>query len=88
MGYIDKTLGFLFGLLRIYILASIIFGVFIQKIEQEKRPLYIQSSNLTKVIESSNNFLFSNFPGLESFNYQSYDNQNIISEEERDMDIE
>ena len=88
IGYIDRTLGFLFGLLRIYILASIIFGVFIQKIEQEKRPLYIQSSNLTKVIESSNNFLFSNFPELESFNYQSYDNQNIISEEERDKDIE
>tara|TARA_X000001036_G_scaffold369112_1_gene355062 strand:- start:35 stop:586 length:552 start_codon:yes stop_codon:yes gene_type:complete len=88
IGYIDRTLGFLFGLLRIYILASIIFGVFIQKIEQEKRPLYIQSSNLTKVIESSNNFLFSNFPELESFNYQSYDNQNIISEEERDKNIE
>ena len=88
IGYIDRTLGFLFGLLRIYILASIIFGVFIQKIEQEKRPSYIQSSNLTKVIENSNNFLFNNFPELESFNYLSYDNQNIISEEERDKDIE
>ncbi len=88
IGYIDRTLGFLFGLLRIYILASIIFGVFIQKIEQEKRPSYIQSSNLTKVIESSNNFLFNNFPELESFNYLSYGNQNIISEEERDKDIE
>ena len=88
IGYIDRTLGFLFGLLRIYILASIIFGVFIQKIEQEKRPSYIQSSNLTKIIESSNNFLFNNFPELESFNYQSYDNQNIISEEERDKNIE
>ena len=88
IGYIDRTLGFLFGLLRIYILASIVFGVFIQKIEQEKRPSYIQSSNLSKVIESSNNFLFNNFPELENFNYQSYDNQNILSEEERDKDIE
>ena len=88
IGYIDRTLGFLFGLLRIYILASIIFGVFIQKIEQEKRPSYIQSSNLTKVIESSNNFLFSNFPVLGSFNYQSFDDQNIMSEDERGKDIE
>jgi len=88
IGYIDRTFGFLFGLLRVYILASIIFGVFIQEIENEKRPLYIQSSNLIMVIESSNNFLFNNFPELESFNYQSYNNQNIFPEEERDKNIE
>jgi len=88
IGYIDRTLGFLFGVLRIYILASIIFGVFIQKIEQEKRPSYIQSSYLTKAIEGSNDFLFNNFPELKSFNYQSYDNQNIFFEEERNEDIE
>tara|TARA_B100000927_G_scaffold54870_1_gene41803 strand:- start:331 stop:882 length:552 start_codon:yes stop_codon:yes gene_type:complete len=88
IGYIDRTLGFLFGVLRIYILASIMFGVFIQKIDQENRPSYIQSSYLTKVIEGSNNFLFSNFPELESFNYQSYDNSNTLSEGERDKDIE
>ena len=88
ISYIDRTLGFLFGVLRIYILASIMFGVFIQKIDQENRPSYIQSSYLTKVIEGSNNFLFSNFPELESFNYQSYDNSNTLSEEERDKDIE
>jgi hypothetical protein len=40
------------------------------------------------VIESSNNFLFNNFPELESFNYQSYNNQNIFPEEERDKNIE
>ena len=88
IGYIDRTLGFLFGIFRIYILASIIFGIFVQKIEQEKRPLYIQSSYLTKIIESSNKFLFNNFPELENFNYQAYDNQNILSEEERDKDID
>ena len=88
IGYIDRTLGFLFGFFRIYILASIIFGVFIQKIEEEKRPSYIKSSYLSKIIEGSNNFLFKNFPKLENFNYQSYDNQNILSEEERDKDIE
>tara|TARA_B100001057_G_scaffold112373_1_gene110507 strand:- start:1048 stop:1599 length:552 start_codon:yes stop_codon:yes gene_type:complete len=88
IGYIDRTLGFLFGLIRIYILASIIFGVFIQKIEQEKRPSYVQSSYITKVIEESNNFLFSNFPELETYNYQSYDNTNILSEEEIDNEIE
>jgi membrane protein required for colicin V production len=88
IGYIDRTFGFLFGLLRVYILASIIFGVFIQEIENEKRPLYIQSSNLIMVIESSNNFLFNNFPELESFNYQSYNNQSIFPEEERDKNIE
>ena len=88
IGYIDRALGFLFGLLRIYILASIIFGVFIQKIEKEERPLYIQTSYLSKLIEQSNNFLFNNFPELENFNYQSYDNQNILSEEERDKNIE
>tara|TARA_B100001057_G_scaffold313173_1_gene313308 strand:- start:2658 stop:3209 length:552 start_codon:yes stop_codon:yes gene_type:complete len=88
IGYIDRTLGFLFGVARVYILVSIIFGVFIQKVEQEKRPLYIQSSSLTKVIEGSNNFLFNNFPELKNYNYQSYDNKNTLLEGERDKDIE
>ena len=88
IGYIDRTLGFLFGIIRIYILASIIFGVFIQKVEQEKRPLYIKSSSITRVIEGSNNFIFKNFPELKNYNYQSYDNKNILSEEEGNKEIE
>ena len=36
IGYIDRTLGFLFGVLRVYILASIVFAIFIQKIEKKE----------------------------------------------------
>ena len=90
IGYIDRTLGFLFGVLRVYILASIIFGIFIQKIEKEKRPLYIQSSSISDVIEESNNFLFKNFPELKNFNYQSYNinTENSLSDQEMDKEIE
>ena len=90
IGYIDRTLGFLFGVLRVYILASIIFGILIQKIEKERRPLYIQNSSISEVIEESNNFLFKNFPELKNFNYQSYNinNENSLSDQEMDKEIE
>ena len=40
------------------------------------------------MIEGSNNFIFKNFPELKNYNYQSYDNKNILSEEEGNKEIE
>ena len=90
IGYIDRTLGFLFGVLRIYILASIVFAIFIQKIEMERRPSYVQNSSISEVIEDSNNLIFNNFPELKSFNYQSYNinTENSLSDQEMDKEIE
>ncbi len=90
IGYIDRTLGFLFVVLRIYILASIVFAIFIQKIEMERRPSYVQNSSISEVIEDSNILIFNNFPELKSFNYQSYNinTENSLSDQETDKEIE
>ena len=90
IGYIDRALGFLFGVLRIYILASLIFGIFVQSLEINKRPLYVKSSLIIPIIENSNNFFINIFPELKSFNYQSYniDNEDLLSEENEDIKFE
>ena len=64
IGYIDRTLGFIFGILRVYVLATLIFAILILPIEKSERPDYIRYSNFSKKKKKSINFSFSHFPQL------------------------
>lgn len=64
IGYIDRTLGFIFGILRIYVLATLVFAILILPIEKSERPDYIRYSNFSPIIEKSINFSFIHFPQL------------------------
>ena len=64
IGYIDRTLGFIFGILRIYVLATLVFAILILPIEETERPDYIRYSNFSTIIEKSINFSFIHFPQL------------------------
>jgi uncharacterized membrane protein required for colicin V production len=64
IGYIDRILGFIFGTFRIYILASIVFIVFILPMDKNERPDYIKSSITSPLIEVSTKFILKNIPSL------------------------
>jgi len=64
IGYIDRILGFIFGTFRIYILASIVFIVFILPMDKNERPDYIKSSITSPLIEVSTKFILKNIPSV------------------------
>jgi uncharacterized membrane protein required for colicin V production len=67
ISYIDRILGFVFGVFRIYILASIIFAVLVLPIDNLDRPNYVKSSNISPIIEKSTNILLKNIPQLKYY---------------------
>ena len=67
INYIDRILGFIFGVFRVYILASIIFAVLILPIDNLDRPNYVKSSNISSIIEKSTNILLKNIPQLKYY---------------------
>ena len=67
ISYIDRILGFIFGVLRVYILASIIFAVLVFPIDKVDRPNYVKSSNISYIIEKSTNLLLKNIPQLKYY---------------------
>ena len=67
ISYIDRILGFVFGVFRIYILALIIFAVLVLPIDNLDRPNYVKSSNISSIIEKSSNILLKNIPQLKYY---------------------
>jgi len=67
ISYIDRILGFIFGVFRIYILASIIFAVLVLPVDNLDRPNYVKSSNISSIIEKSTNILLKNIPQLKYY---------------------
>ena len=60
IGYIDRFLGFIFGIFRIFLIVGIVYMVIILPIEKENRPNYINASKASPIIESLAIFLRKN----------------------------
>ncbi|MEE3165482.1 MAG: CvpA family protein [Pseudomonadota bacterium] len=60
IGYIDRFLGFIFGIFRIFLIVGIVYMVIILPIEKENRPNYMQESKISPFIENLAIFLRKN----------------------------
>ena len=60
IGYIDRFLGFIFGIFRIFLIVGIVYMVIILPIEKENRPNYIKESKASPIIENLAIFLRKN----------------------------
>jgi membrane protein required for colicin V production len=67
INYIDRILGFIFGVLRVYILLLIAFAILILPLENTDRPDYIKVSNISPIIEKSVNLTLNNIPQLKYY---------------------
>ena len=67
INYIDRILGFIFGVLRVYILLLIAFAILILPLESTDRPNYIKVSNISPIIEKSVNLTLNNIPQLKYY---------------------
>jgi membrane protein required for colicin V production len=67
INYIDRILGFIFGVLRVYILLLIAFAILILPLESTDRPDYIKVSNISPIIEKSVNLTLNNIPQLKYY---------------------
>ena len=60
IGYIDRFLGFIFGIFRIFLIVGIVYMVIVLPIEKENRPNYIKESKISPIIENLAIFLRKN----------------------------
>ena len=60
IGYIDRFLGFIFGIFRIFLIVGIVYMVIVLPIEKENRPNYLQESKISPFIENLAIFLRKN----------------------------
>jgi len=60
IGYIDRFLGFIFGIFRVFLIVGIVYMVIILPIEKENRPNYIKVSKASPIIENLAIFLRKN----------------------------
>ena len=67
INYIDRILGFIFGILRVYILLLITFAILILPLDNADRPNYIKSSFVSPIIEKSVNLILNNIPQLKYY---------------------
>ena len=61
IGYLDKLLGFIFGVFRVFALACIIYIYTLMPNEKENFPEYTKNSRLLPLIESLSEILTNNF---------------------------
>ena len=86
INYIDRILGFIFGILRIYILLLIVFAILILPLEDAERPNYIKFSSVSPVIEKSVNLTLNNIPQLKYYISRGQESSSeIINPEESDI---
>ena len=86
INYIDRILGFIFGILRIYILLLIVFAILILPLEDAERPNYIKLSSVSPVIEKSVNLTLNNIPQLKYYISRGQESSSeIINPEESDI---
>ena len=85
ISYIDRILGFIFGVFRIYILASIIFAVFVLPIDNLDRPKYVKSSNISPIIEKSTNRLLKNIPQLKYYISKGQESSSNLTDSQEDI---
>lgn len=86
INYIDRILGFIFGILRIYILILIVFAILILPLEDAERPNYIKFSSVSPIIEKSVNLTLNNIPQLKYYISRGQESSSeIINPEESDI---
>ena len=86
INYIDRILGFIFGILRVYILLLITFAILILPLDNADRPNYIKSSFVSPIIEKSVNLILNNIPQLKYYITRGQESSSeIINPEESDI---
>ena len=86
INYIDRILGFIFGILRIYILILIVFAILILPLEDAERPNYIKFSSVSPIIEKSVNLTLNNIPQLKYYISRGQESSSeIINPDESDI---
>jgi membrane protein required for colicin V production len=83
IGYLDKLLGFLFGVFRVFVLACIIYIYTLMPSKKEDFPEYTKDSKILPLIESLSVMLTNNF---EFFNETEV--QDIIKSDNKNESIE
>ena len=83
IGYLDKLLGFLFGVFRVFVLACIIYIYTLMPNKKEDFPEYTKDSKILPLIESLSVMLTNNF---EFFNETEV--QDIIKSDNKNESIE
>ena len=83
IGYLDKLLGFFFGVFRVFVLACIIYIYTLMPNEKEDLPEYAKNSRILPLIENLSAILTNNF---EFFNETEM--QNIIKSDKKNESIE
>ena len=83
IGYLDKLLGFFFGVFRVFVLACIIYIYTLMPNEKEDFPEYAKNSRILPLIENLSAMLTDNF---EFFNETEM--QDIIKSEKKNESIE
>ncbi len=81
IGYLDKFLGFVFGIFRVFFLTCIIFIYTILPNEKDNYPNYLKESNILPIIENFSIFLVNNFEFLNTEMMQ------VIIENEKENEI-
>ena len=83
IGYLDKLLGFFFGVFRVFVLACIIYIYTLMPNEKEDFPEYAKNSRILPLIENLSAMLTDNF---EFFNETEM--QDIIKSDKKNESIE
>ena len=83
IGYLDKLLGFFFGVFRVFVLACIIYIYTLMPNEKEDFPEYTKDSKILPLIESLSVILTDNF---KFFNKAEV--QDIIKSDNKNESIE
>ena len=81
IGYLDKLLGFLFGVFRVFFLACIIYIYTLLPNEKNNFPYYIKESRILPLVESLSIFLVNNFEFLDNEMMQ------VIIENEKENEL-